>query len=86
MKALSNANILRLIDQQGVHFHCCSTYEVMRVIAAGIDPSKIELVTQDLAREQLDMLQQVPGSEKVLVCASSQHQLDLLLGHKQFRN
>ena len=86
MKALSNANILRLMDREGVHFDCSSAYEVMRVIAAGIDPSKIELVTQDLTREQLDMLQQVPGSDKVLVCASSQQQLDTLLAHEQFRN
>ena len=32
------------------------------------------------------MLQKVPGSDKVLMCASSSHQLDLLLAHEQFRN
>ena len=50
MKALSNINILKIIDREGLYFDCSSVYEVMRVIKAGIDPSKIELVTQELTK------------------------------------
>jgi diaminopimelate decarboxylase len=44
MKALSNLNILKIFEREGLHFDCSSIYEVMRVIQAGIDPARIELV------------------------------------------
>jgi len=44
MKASSNRNILKIFEREGLHFDCSSIYEVERVIAAGIDPSRIELV------------------------------------------
>lgn len=43
MKALSNVNILKIMDREGIHFDCSSAYEVLRVIKAGVDTSKIEL-------------------------------------------
>ena len=48
MKACSNGNILRLFDSMGLHFDASSGYEVSRAIAAGIDPRKISLSTQEL--------------------------------------
>ncbi len=44
MKALSNVNILKIFEREGLHFDCSSIYEVMRVIQAGVDPTRIELV------------------------------------------
>jgi len=86
MKAQANVSILKIFEREGIHFDCSSIYEVMRVIKAGIDPSCIELVTQELTKAQLDLLKKVPGSDKILVVASSLHQLDLLLGDEQFKN
>lgn len=85
MKALSNANILRLFSREGIHFDCSSVYEVMRVIQAGIDPSSIELVSQELTKAQLDLIRGVPGIEKITFVASSQHQLDILLADEKFK-
>ena len=45
MKAWSNVNVLRLFASEGLHFDCSSVYEVMRVIKAGVDPSRIELAS-----------------------------------------
>lgn len=50
MKALSNASILKIFDREGIQFDCSSVYEVMRVIKCGVDPSKIELVSQELTK------------------------------------
>ena len=71
MKAWSNVNVLRLFASEGLHFDCSSVYEVMRVIKSRVDPSLIELASQELTRPQLDKLRQVPGSEKVHFIASS---------------
>jgi diaminopimelate decarboxylase len=45
MKALSNVSVLKIFDREGLSFDCSSVYEVMRVIKAGIDPERIELVS-----------------------------------------
>ena len=71
MKAWSNVNVLRLFASEGLHFDCSSIYEVIRVMKAGIDPSRIELVSQELTKPQLDLLKKLPGAEKVLFIASS---------------
>ena len=78
MKAWSNVNVLRLFASEGLHFDCSSVYEVMRVIKAGVDPSQIELASQELTKAQLDQLRKLPGSDKVLFIASSKQQLDTL--------
>lgn len=84
-KALSNVSILRIFDREGIHFDCSSVYEVLRVVRAGIDPGKIELVSQELTKPQLDMLRGVEGIERMQFVASSSHQLDLLLADHKFR-
>jgi diaminopimelate decarboxylase len=53
MKALSNISVLKIFDREGLHFDCSSVYEIMRVMRAGINPEKIELVSQELTRDQL---------------------------------
>jgi len=45
MKANSNKSVLKLFENNGLHFDCSTVYEVERVIQAGVDSSKIELVT-----------------------------------------
>jgi diaminopimelate decarboxylase len=50
MKAWSNVNVLRLFASEGLNFDCSSVYEVMRVIRAGVDPSRIELASQELTK------------------------------------
>ena len=51
MKALSNVNILKIFEREGLHFDCSSVFEVLRVIKAGVDPSRIELVAQEITSE-----------------------------------
>jgi diaminopimelate decarboxylase len=72
MKALSNVSVLKIFDREGLSFDCSSIYEVMRVIKAGISPERIELVSQEMTRAQLEMLKGVKGADKVLFVASSQ--------------
>ena len=79
-------SILRIFDREGIHFDCSSVYEVLRVVRAGIDPEKIELVTQELTRPQLDMLRGIKGIDRMKFVASSSHQLDLLLADEQFKD
>ena len=86
MKAWSNRSVLKLFSNEGLHFDCSSIYEVMRVIQAGVDPSRIELVSQELTKRQLDLLKKVPGSDKVHFIASSMRQLETLLADEQYSN
>lgn len=86
MKALSNVNILKIFAREGIQFDCSSVYECMRVMKAGIDPSFIELASQEMTRHQLDKLAAISGSEKIKFVASSTTQLDLLLSHEHFKN
>ncbi len=72
MKALSNVSVLKIFNREGLSFDCSSIYEVMRVIKAGISPERIELVSQEMTRAQLEMLKGVKGADKVLFVASSQ--------------
>jgi diaminopimelate decarboxylase len=71
MKALSNISVLKIFDREGLHFDCSSVYEIMRVMRAGINPEKIELVSQELTRDQLQILKKIAGNEKVKIIASS---------------
>jgi hypothetical protein len=57
---------------------------VIRVIKAGIDPSRIELCSQELTKAQLEQLKRISGSEKVLFVASSKQQLEVLRSDDQF--
>jgi diaminopimelate decarboxylase len=48
MKASPNAAILKLFDRLGLWIDASSGYEVRRALAAGIEPHKISLSTQEL--------------------------------------
>ena len=58
MKANSNAAILRLFDQAGLHIDASSDYEAERAIRAGIAPQRIMLTTQQLPRDLPALLEQ----------------------------
>ena len=68
-----------------MHFDCSSVFEVERVVLAGIDPSKIELVAQELTAKSLAYLETVPGHEHLKLIACSNHQLELILSHPKFK-
>ncbi|CDW85536.1 diaminopimelate decarboxylase [Stylonychia lemnae] len=85
MKANSNKSVLKLFEMNGLHFDCSSVYEVQRVISAGIDASKIELVSQEITQKSLSYLSKLEGCEKLRIIASSSKQLELL-GKSQFKN
>ena len=51
MKASPNAAILKLFDQLGLWIDASSGYEVRRALAAGIEPQKISLSTQELPED-----------------------------------
>ena len=59
MKASSNAAILRIFDQCGLHLDASSGWECDRAIRAGINPTRLSLSTQEFPnREHLMRLQQ----------------------------
>ncbi len=86
MKASSNKNILKLFDREGLHFDCSSVYEVERVLLAGIDPSKIELVAQEVTLKSLSYLEQIPGHEHIKLIACSPYQLEIIATHPKFKS
>lgn len=54
MKANSHAAILHIFDSLGIHIDASSYYEVKRALAAGIEPDKIMLTSQE-----------TPGNERI---------------------
>lgn len=51
MKASPNAAILKLFDKLGLWIDASSGYEVRRALAAGIEPRKVSLSTQELPED-----------------------------------
>ncbi|WP_238710397.1 diaminopimelate decarboxylase [Oceanipulchritudo coccoides] len=58
MKAAPTRAILRLFSDKGLHFDASSGYEAERLLAAGIDASKISLSTQELPVNFVELVQQ----------------------------
>lgn len=56
MKACSNAAILKIISDLGLHIDASSTYEAYRALAAGIPASKICISSQELQRDFADLV------------------------------
>mmetsp|Transcript_10660 Transcript_10660/g.19233 ORF Transcript_10660/g.19233 Transcript_10660/m.19233 type:complete len:500 (-) Transcript_10660:1979-3478(-) len=56
MKAAPNAAILKIFSSMGMHFDASSGYEVRRAIAAGVEPFKISLSTQELPSDFAELL------------------------------
>lgn len=69
MKALPNASVLRLFWQEGLHIDASSGWECRRAIAAGIEPQRISLSTQELPADIADLL--ATGIE-INLCSLSQ--------------
>ncbi len=69
MKASPNSNILRFFASMGLHFDASSGFEVRRAIAAGIEPHRISLSTQELPE---DFVSLVELGISVNVCSLSQ--------------
>lgn len=55
MKASPNAALLKLFNQLGLWIDASSGYEVRRALAAGIEPHKISLSTQELPDDFADL-------------------------------
>src|SRR3989344_5686082 len=71
MKALPNAAVLQLFQNQGLHIDASSGYEVERAIQAGIDSTKIQLTAQELPHNLERII-----SKGVRFNACSLHQLE----------
>lgn len=69
MKASPNSNLLRLFASMGMHFDASSGFEVRRAIAAGIEPQRISLSTQELPE---DFVSLVEAGISVNVCSLNQ--------------
>ncbi|MFA6215465.1 MAG: diaminopimelate decarboxylase [Patescibacteria group bacterium] len=71
MKACPNRAILQILTQQGLHIDASSGYEVHRAIAAGISADKIQLTSQQLPDDILEL-----ATLGVRFNACSLHQLE----------
>lgn len=58
VKANPNGVLLNVFDRLGSHFDVSSVYEAMRCIAAGIEPQKILLTSQESANGWIDLCKQ----------------------------
>jgi diaminopimelate decarboxylase len=71
MKAISTRAILRIFEEEGLHFDASSGFEVERLLLAGIAPERISLSTQELPVNFADLVKQ-----GVAINACSLDQLD----------
>lgn len=69
MKACSNATVLRLFVDQGMHIDASSGYEVERAMRAGVPAAKISLSTQELPA---DFARFVGAGVSINACSLSQ--------------
>lgn len=58
MKACSNAAILEIFQQEGLHIDASSGFEVHRALRAGVAPEKISLSTQELPTDFADLVRE----------------------------
>ncbi len=56
-KALTTRAILQTIDKLGLHFDASSAWEARRLIAAGVDPEKILLTSQELSSMTAELIE-----------------------------
>ncbi|MEX0322221.1 MAG: diaminopimelate decarboxylase [Puniceicoccaceae bacterium] len=72
IKALSTRAILKLFDNEGLHFDASSGYEAERLIAAGVEPGKITISTQELPDNFAEL---VEAGVAINACSLSQLEL-----------
>ena len=56
MKALPNAAVLQIFDRLGLHIDASSGLEVRRAVAAGVDPARISLSSQEIPTDLDELL------------------------------
>ncbi|MDD7986801.1 diaminopimelate decarboxylase [Lentisphaera marina] len=56
IKANPNTAILKIIENTGFHFDASSEYEVIRCLKAGIAADKIQLTSQEMSSEHLELI------------------------------
>lgn len=56
MKSCPNAAILQTFDRMGLHIDASSGFEVRRAVAAGVDPSKMSLSSQECPEDLGELL------------------------------
>ena len=56
IKANPNTAILKVIENTGFHFDASSEYEVIRCLKAGIAADKIQLTSQEMSSEHLELI------------------------------
>jgi diaminopimelate decarboxylase len=56
MKANPNMNILKLFNKKGILIDCSSEYEAYRAIAAGYNPSDLQISGQETPSNLSDLL------------------------------
>jgi len=71
MKANPQRNILKIFDQEWLSFDASSDFEALRVLAAGVDPRKIQISSQELWAHAQELI-----SKWVFFVATSLHQLE----------
>lgn len=71
MKAISTRAILKIFEEEGLHFDASSGFEVERLLLAGIGPERISLSTQELPVNFADLV-----NRGVAINACSLDQLD----------
>jgi diaminopimelate decarboxylase len=68
-KANPSRGVLRLFDRKGLHFDASTTWEARRVLAAGIEPSHVQLTAQMLGEGLEDL---VRAGVRVTACSLAQ--------------
>lgn len=71
MKANPQKNILKIFDQEGLSFDASSDFEALRILAAGVNPNKVQISSQELWKHAQELIE-----KWVFFVATSLHQLE----------
>ena len=55
VKANPNINLIKILDEQGIHFDASSIYEARRLVLAGVDSKKIMLTAQEIPEDIIEI-------------------------------
>lgn len=69
VKANPSRAVLRLFDSEGLSFDASTTWEARRVVAAGVDASKVQITSQHLGGDFADV---VRAGARVTACSIAQ--------------
>jgi len=71
MKANPQRNILKIFDQEGLSFDASSDFEALRILAAWVNPNKVQVSSQELWNHMQELIE-----KWVFFVATSLHQLE----------